>query len=156
MATEPWHWLVFGIALMIGEMFVPTFALLWFGSAALIVAIALFVAPIGFLGQVILWLALSVLFCVGWFKFIKPLSVNRTKAGLGASVIVGEAGLIVKPPTSSQAGIIRFNVPKAGSSQWACRSQDDDALQVGDRAWIVGIVGNELLVSKNKETIHKN
>ncbi|MFP6780524.1 MAG: NfeD family protein, partial [Gammaproteobacteria bacterium] len=30
----PWHWLVFGIGLMILEMFLTTFFILWFGAAA--------------------------------------------------------------------------------------------------------------------------
>ena len=34
---EPWHWLVLGFILLIIEMFVPTFASLWFGAAAIIV-----------------------------------------------------------------------------------------------------------------------
>ena len=35
---EPWHWLVLGFSLLIVEMFVPTFASLWFGVAAVIIA----------------------------------------------------------------------------------------------------------------------
>lgn len=148
MTFEPWHWLVFGIVLMIGEMFVPTFALLWFGAAAVIVALLSFVMPFGFLLQVIVWLALTLVFCVGWFKFIKPLSRDRTKAGLGASVIIGDIGMIIKAPTLAQTGTVRFSTPKAGASEWACRSQDDTPLAVGDRVSIVNVLGNELLVTK--------
>ncbi len=148
MTIQPWHWLVFGIVLMIGEMFVPTFALLWFGAAALVVALLSFAVPMSFLAAVIVWLIVSVLFCAAWFKFIKPLSKDRTKAGLGAAVIIGETGLIVKPPFEGATGLVRFNTPKAGASEWACRSQDAAALQVGDRVVIVDVLGNELLVAK--------
>lgn len=148
MQLESWHWLVLGVVLIILEMFVPSFFLLWFGTSALVVALISFVLPLSFLTAVIIWLALSVAFCLAWFKFVQPHIKNRTKAGLGASVIIGETGMIVKAPNSHQAGIIRFNTPKAGSSEWVCRSQDDLPLLVGDRAVIVNIVGNELLVSK--------
>ncbi len=50
MTIQPWHWLVFGVVLMIGEMFVPTFALLWFGAAALVVALLTFIVPMSFFG----------------------------------------------------------------------------------------------------------
>ncbi len=148
MTIQPWHWLVFGVVLMIGEMFVPTFALLWFGAAALVVALLTFIVPMSFLAAVIVWLIVSVLFCAAWFKFIKPLSKDRTKAGLGAAVIIGETGLIIKPPFEGGAGLVRFNTPKAGASEWACRSQDGATLQVGDRVVIVDVLGNELLVAK--------
>lgn len=31
--SEPWHWFVLGIALMLIELFLPSFAALWFGLA---------------------------------------------------------------------------------------------------------------------------
>lgn len=89
---EPWHWLVLGFLLLIVEMFVPTFASLWFGAAAIIVAALSWLLPISVSIQIIVWLVLSSVFLLAWFKFIKPLSVDRTKAGLGGSVIVGEVG----------------------------------------------------------------
>ena len=33
----PWQWIVFGIALMISEIFLTTFFILWFGAAAVAV-----------------------------------------------------------------------------------------------------------------------
>lgn len=147
MQLESWHWLVLGVVLIILEMFVPSFFLLWFGAGALVVALFVFVLPLSFLSSVIIWLVLSILFCVTWFKFIQPNFKTRTKAGFGASTIIGETGMIIKAPTPNQAGIIRFSTPKAGASEWACRSQDEN-LAVGERAVIVNILGNELLVTK--------
>ena len=43
---EPWHWLVLGFSLMIAEIFIPTFASLWFGAAAVIVAALAWLLPI--------------------------------------------------------------------------------------------------------------
>ncbi|MDO5650677.1 MAG: NfeD family protein [Moraxella sp.] len=143
---EPWHWLVFGIVLMTAEMFVPTFFLLWFGAAAVVVALLSWVVGLPFAVAVGIWLVLSVLFCGLWFKFIQPKMKNRTKAGLGGSVIIGELGMIVKAPTDGNMGMIRFSVPKVGATEWVCRS--DDALQMGDRAVVLQILGNELIVAK--------
>lgn len=147
MQLESWHWLVLGVVLIILEMFVPSFFLLWFGAGAIVVAVMTFVMPLSFLGATMVWLTISILCCLAWFKFIQPNFKTRTKAGLGAGVIIGETGMIIKAPTPTQAGVIRFSTPKAGASEWACRSQDD-SLAVGERAVIVDIVGNELLVSK--------
>lgn len=147
MSLEPWHWLVFGVILITAEMFVPTFFLLWFGVGAILTAIIGFVMPLSFFGAVMVWLV-SSLVCIGlWFKFIQPkLKARRTKAGLGASTIIGETGMIVKLPQDTVAGVVRFATPKAGASEWACRSQSP--VLVGDRVQIVDIIGNELLVTK--------
>lgn len=142
---EPWHWLVLGFLLLIVEMFVPTFASLWFGAAAIIVAVLAWLLPISLFVQVIIWLVLSAVFLIAWFKFIKPLSVDRTKAGLGGSVIVGETGMIVLSPQPERAGIVRFSVPIVGAAEWMCRTTGEE-IAVGERVVVTDIVGNELIV----------
>ena len=143
---EPWHWLVLGFLLLIIEMFVPTFASLWFGAAAIIVAALSWLLPISIPVQIIAWLVLSAIFLLAWFKFIKPLSVNRTAAGLGGSVIIGETGMIIVQPQPDRAGIVRFSVPIVGAAEWMCRTRGE-LVSVGDRVIVTDVVGNELIVS---------
>jgi len=154
---EPWHWLVLGFVLLIIEMFVPTFASLWFGAAAIIVAALAWLLPISVSVQVIIWLVLSAAFLVVWFKFIKPLSVDRTKAGLGGSVIVGETGMIIVSPQPDHAGVVRFSVPIVGAAEWMCRTTGE-VIAVGERVVVTDIIGNELIVSsmKPQAVINKN
>ena len=143
---EPWHWLVLGFLLLIIEMFVPTFASLWFGAAAIIVAALSWLLPISISIQIIVWLILSAIFLFAWFKFVKPLSVDRTEAGLGGSIIVGETGMIIVQPQSDRAGTVRFSVPIVGAAEWMCRTRGEQ-VAVGDRVVVTDIVGNELIVS---------
>ena len=154
---EPWHWLVLGFILLIVEMFAPTFASLWFGAAAIIVAALSWLLPISVFVQILIWLVLSAIFLLAWFKFIKPLSVDRTKAGLGGSVIVGETGMIIVQPQPDRAGTIRFSVPIVGAAEWVCRTRGEQ-VAVGDRVVVTDIVGNELIVSsmKSQAAMHKN
>lgn len=154
---EPWHWLVLGCVLLIIEMFVPTFASLWFGAAAIIVAALLWLIPIPVSVQIIIWLVLSAIFLVAWFKFIRPLSVDRTKAGLGGSVIIGETGMIIVAPQLERAGVVRFSVPIVGAAEWMCRTSGEQ-VAVGDRVIVTDIVGNELIVSsmQAQAVINKN
>lgn len=146
---EPWHWLVLGFALMIAEIFIPTFASLWFGAAAIIVAAIAWLLPVPILFQVLIWLTLSVLFMFAWVKYIKPLSIDRTKAGLGGSVIIGETGMIIIKPQGSALGLVRFSVPIVGADEWSCRTQGD-VVEIGDRVVVTDIVGNELIVALTK------
>lgn len=154
---EPWHWLVLGFLLLIVEMFVPTFASLWFGGAAIIVAALSWLLPISVSLQIIIWLVLSAIFLVAWFKFIRPLSVDRTKAGLGGSVIIGETGMIIVAPQPERAGMVRFSVPIVGAAEWMCRTSGEQ-VAVGDRVIVTDIVGNELIVSsmQAQAVINKN
>lgn len=146
---EPWHWLVLGFLLMIAEIFIPTFASLWFGAAAVIVAALSWLLPVPIVIQVLVWLTLSVLFMFAWVKYIKPLSINRTRAGLGGGVIVGEIGMIVVKPQAGKLGLVRFNVPIVGADEWACRTSDE-TVEVGDRVIVTDISGNELIVAPTK------
>ena len=154
---EPWHWLVLGFVLLIIEMFVPTFASLWFGGAAIIVAALAWLLPISVSMQIIIWLVLSAIFLLAWFKFIRPLSVDRTKAGLGGSVIIGETGMIIVAPQLERAGVVRFSVPIVGAAEWMCRTSGEQ-VAVGDRVIVTDIVGNELIVSsmQAQAVINKN
>ena len=154
---EPRHCLVLGFVLLIIEMFVPTFASLWFGGAAIIVAALAWLLPISVSMQIIIWLVLSAIFLLAWFKFIKPLSVDRTKAGLGGSVIIGETGMIIVAPQLERAGVVRFSVPIVGAAEWMCRTSGEQ-VAVGDRVIVTDIVGNELIVSsmQAQAVINKN
>ena len=152
---EPWHWLVLGFILLIVEMFVPIFASLWFGAAAIIFAALSWLLPISVFFQIIIWLILSAIFLLAWFKFIKPLSVDRTKAGLGGSVIVGEVGMIIEQPQLDRAGMVRFSVPIVGAAEWVCRTRGEQ-VAVGDRVVVTDIVGNELIVSSMKSQAAMN
>ena len=72
----PWHWVVFGFAVMVSEMFLATFFILWFGAAAVVVGIVLFLMPgLSMTWQVLLWTILSSALALGWFKYLKPLSI---------------------------------------------------------------------------------
>lgn len=157
---EPWHWLVLGFSLMIAEIFIPTFASLWFGAAAVIVAALAWLLPIPLLFQVLIWLTLSVLFMFAWVKYIKPLSINRRKAGQSSDLIIGETGMIVVKPQKGISGIVRFNVPIWGADEWPCRPAGVN-VETGDRVVVVKMVGDEMVVAPTQrlqapKTIYPN
>lgn len=146
MGLQPWHWAVIGMLLMIGELFIPSFAMLWFGVAALVTALLLWAVPMGLLSQVVIWLGLSIVACILWFRLIQPRIKTRTKAGLGGSVIVGEIGMIVSPVLTNGLGVVRFSVPKVGAAEWACCTLDGRPIEVGTRVIVTAVMGNELIV----------
>lgn len=141
-----WHWLVLGLLLMAAEIVAPTFMLLCIGAGAFVVGLVLLVFPIDLTMQIILWSVLSVLFLFLWFKLVRPLSIDKTKAGLGSENIINETGMVIKLPLEGQKGILRFSVPKLGNEEWEFLTEDSVA--EGDRVRVVSVSGNSLIVVK--------
>ncbi|OOS03582.1 hypothetical protein SAMN02745664_11118 [Moraxella cuniculi DSM 21768] len=148
MNLQPWHWVIIGLLLITVELFLPSFAALWFGVAALLTALLAWLLPVGLIMQVVIWLVLSIIACVLWFALIQPKIKTRTKAGLGGAVIIGESGMIVSAITPEGLGVVRFAVPKVGADQWRCRSDDGQPIAVGERVVVTAVMGNELVVAK--------
>ena len=142
-----WHWIVLGVALMLFEIVMTTFFIIWFGVAALIMGLVLLLNGDITLGwQVFIWTLLSVILAVAWFRYLKPLSIDRTKAGLSREAIVGETGQVIRAPGEEQRGRLRFSVPILGADEWQIISEE--TVSVGDRVSVVDVVGNSLLVKK--------
>lgn len=142
-----WHWIVFGIAVMLSEIFLGSFFIFWFGAAAIIVGLMLVPFPaIPEAAQLIIWAFSSLAFAVGWFKFLKPLSTDKTKAGLSKEAMLGEIGQVLSPPNGEKRGTIRFPAPLLGADEWQILSQD--SLSIGDRVSVVDLSGNSLIVKK--------
>ena len=147
----PWHWIVFGIALAISEIFLATFFILWFGAAAVLVGILLFAIPdISLTAQILCWTMLSTVFAFGWFKYLKPLSIDKTKAGLSKEAIIGEVGQVIIVPTADKRGKLRFPAPVLGDDEWVIMSRDE--LAIGDRVSVRDVSGNSLIVERFNPT----
>lgn len=143
-----WHWVVIGMGLVLFELVLPSFTALWFGAGAIVVGFLLLLFPaLPLTAQIFSWALLSILFTVLWFKFLKPLSIDKTKAGLSKEAIMGEVGQVLSLPHESRRGTLRFPAPVLGSDEWQFISQDE--LLVGDRVRVTDIAGNSLIVSKH-------
>ena len=144
-AFEPWHWFVLGILLILSELVIPAFAALWFGLAAIMVGVLLWMFPMmGFITQIVTWIILSILCTLLWFKFIKPLSIDKTKAGLSREATIGQVGMVIQTHMEHDLITVRFPMPVLGSDEWNCRTLAP--IQVGDRVRVVDILGNDLVV----------
>ena len=142
-----WHWLVFGMILIMAEIFVPSFTIFWFGLGGLVVAgLLLLFAHISFTWQLFIWAIASCLFTILWFRFIRPLMADRTRAGLSREAAIGETGHVIRKPEEGRRGMVRFSTPLLGSDEWPFICDAD--VGVGDRVIVADISGNTLVVRK--------
>ena len=146
-AIEYWHWIVFGIVLMLSEIFIGSFFIFWFGAAAVVVGLLILPLPeMSLTAQLIIWAVSSASFALAWFKLVKPLNVDKTKAGLSKEALVGEIGQVLQIPSGDKRGKVRFPAPVLGSDEWLIISHD--TISIGDRVSVVDLSGNALIVEK--------
>ncbi|OGA40814.1 MAG: hypothetical protein A3G24_28445 [Betaproteobacteria bacterium RIFCSPLOWO2_12_FULL_62_13] len=141
-----WHWIVLGIALMLLELAVPAFFLVWFGLGAVLVGLLLLAFPaISLAYQIIAWTLCSVLFIWLWFKVFKP-NIFKTRAGMAKGSLIGEVGLVTQSIRPYEKGEIRLQKPILGEDVWA--SVADEEIKIGERVRVLEVEGNTLKVCK--------
>ena len=146
MQPEWWHWAVLGIGLIIAELAVPAFFIVWFGLGALLVSVVVLVVPsLGLTAQLLTWTVASVAMVVVWFRIFKP-GMHKTRIGMSDSNIVGEVGMLTRDVEPYQKGQVRFQKPLVGSELWECIS--DETIRSGERVKVLGIEGSFLKVGK--------
>ena len=141
-----WHWIVLGIVIVLLELAVPAFFLVWFGLGALIVGIVLLAAPgLSFAWQVLIWIVCSLVFIWLWFKVFKP-GLYKTRAGMSAGAVIGEIGLVIRDIRPFEKGQIRFQKPMLGDEVW--ESISDEEIKAGERVKVLAVEGNTLKVGR--------
>lgn len=138
-----WHWLVFGLILLILEMFAPGAILLWFGVAALFVGVLqlLFGELLTPQFQWLIFSILSVVTIVGWRAFAKKhkldeVDENETLNQRGKSFIGQEYFL-------SQAIVNGVGKAKVGDGHWRVIGPE---LPANHKVKVIGFEGATLEV----------
>lgn len=146
MNIEWWHWLVGGIVLILAELGIASFFVIWFGIAGLVMAAVLWFAPgLSPTAQIGTWTVLSLAMVVLWFRVFRP-GLHKTRIGTAAGEVIGEIGLLVTPAAPFQRGKVRFQRPILGADEWVCLSESEIA--AGERVRVVAVEGSFMKVVK--------
>ncbi len=142
-----WHWIILGMVLILLELAITSFTIFWFGLGALVVAVILLFAPeLSLAWQIFFWILASIAATLAWFKYLKPLMTDKTKAGIAREAVVGESGQVIKIPGDENRGTMQFAIPILGSDTWQFICQQE--VSVGDRVYVKEISGNTMIVEK--------
>ncbi|MCG8614103.1 MAG: NfeD family protein [Pseudomonadales bacterium] len=139
-----WHWLVIGMLLLGGEIFLNGFILFWFGISALVVACAMLFFTIPFEQQLLLFGLCALLSLVAWFVLIRPKWKDKTLAGLGKEALTGQVGMVIESNQGKTRGRLRFPAPILGEDEWIFIC--DSEIAMGERVKVYDISGNSLMV----------
>jgi membrane protein implicated in regulation of membrane protease activity len=140
-----WHWAVGGLALIVAELVVPSFVLIWFGVGALAVALLMALTTLGLTAQLAIWLVTSLILVAAWFKIFRP-NMHKTRIGMADAGVVGEIGVLVRDVAPFEKGQVRFQKPILGDDVWECIA--DEAIRNGERVRVLEVEGSFLKVGR--------
>ena len=146
MHPEWWTWIVGGIVLMLAELAITSFFIIWFGLGALLVGLLMLLMPeLPPTAQIATWTLASLAMVVLWFRVFKQ-NRHKTKVGMAEGEVLGEIGLLVNAVAPFERGKVRFQRPVLGSEEWVCLA--DATIAAGERVKVVAVEGSYLKVSK--------
>ena len=129
---------------MLSEIFVGSFLSSGLERRPLSLVCSFALPEMSLAAQLIIWVVSSAAFVLAWFKLIKPLNIDKTKAGLSKEALIGEIGKCFR----FQVGTKRKMgpAPVLGSDEWLIISHE--TVSIGDRVSVVDLSGNALIVKK--------
>jgi len=145
MNIEWWHWIVGGIALILAELMIPSFFIIWFGLGALAVGLLALAFDLSLPAQLATWTAASLAMVWLWFRVFKQ-SFHKTRIGTADGGVIGEVGLLTGAVAPFERGKVRFQRPLLGADEWVCRA--DAAIAAGERVRVTSVEGSFLKVEK--------
>ncbi len=134
-------WLIFGVVLLTLEVVTGTTYILWPAVAALIVGVLVFVLPLGWEMQFLLFFLTSTILLFVGHKYFRPMMQGGEPSDLndrGRSMI----GMRVKAVADFETGRGRVQV---GDTQWQATMEHGNA-EEGDELRVVAIKGATLQV----------
>jgi len=146
---EPmWIWGAIGLILLAVEMAIGTLDALWFGVAALCVAIAIWLIPsLPTAIQLAMFATLSLGSLAIWRRNYKK-TETHSRVGQAQGEEIGRIGTVIEAAGPTQNGKIRFTQGLMGSREWAAVS--DETIEAGSDATVIAVEGNALRISKKQ------
>ncbi len=140
-----WHWIVFGIGLLILDMTMGTFFILGLGVAAIIVGILDIYLELSFTLELTIWMILSILAITAWFKWFRENPI--TDSGQ-SNYRLDTLGVVMEDIQPHSRGKVTFDTPVLGNTSWHATAKVD--IDKGSRVQIVQINGQLIEVEPIK------
>ena len=131
-----WHWIVFGIGLLILDMTMGTFFILGLGVSAIIVGVIDIYLDTSFTVELSIWMILSILAIAAWFKWFRENPI--TDSGQ-SNYRLDTLGVVMEDIQPHSRGKVTFDTPVLGNTSWHAISKVD--IDKGTRVQIVQING---------------
>jgi len=147
MIEATWVWAVLGIVLIAVEILaIGTLYILWFGIAAICLAIVTWLFPnIPYAIQLIAFAILSIGSLAIWRRYYKRTD-SSSAVGQSQGEEIGRIGTVAQTTSPAQNGLIRFTQGLMGSREWVAVS--DEVIEINSQAKVIAVEGNTLRITK--------
>ena len=145
MGEPMWVWGALGLLLLAVEMATGTFYVLWFGVAALLVAVISWLFPTISTSLECLIFAILSLGSLAIWKLHYKKTETHSRVGQSQGEEIGRIGVVFETVSATQNGKIRFTQGLMGSREWAAVS--NNTIEVGSEAKVIAVEGNALRVA---------
>ena len=134
-----WAWLALGLILATAEMAVPGFFLIWLAGAALITGVAVWLLPINFALQIVIFAVLAIVAVFLGRNYLRanPVEAADPMMNRRGARLVGETATVTQAIENGSGRVHH------GDSEWLARGPDSAP---GARVRITGSDGVVLLV----------
>ena len=139
-----WHWIIFGLILLILEIFTSTFIMLGLGIGAVIVGVADLIFILSLNKELFIWSIFSIIIIIILFKYFKDKS-PEDKSGQ-SDYAIGVKGIVEEPIDANGRGKVKFNTPILGNTIWHATAKED--IPILSRVKIVKVKGQLIEVEK--------
>lgn len=134
-------WWIAALLLIVAEMILPGYFLLWIGVAAGAVGVITLVAPsLPAVAQAALFALLAIASCFAYWRFIRPLAEHRDDQPLlnrRGKKLIGERFVLIEAIVNGRGKV------KVGDGQWLAEGPD---LPAGSEVEVVACEGTSLKV----------
>lgn len=132
MEFNHWLWLSLAVVLFVIELFLPGISFMWLGAAAAITAIGVWLLPMSWAAQCILFSVLVIISLIVWWRFFRV--ANAEQNGLNNPTLryVGHVYPLIQAIENGRGKI------QIGDTQWLVEGEN---LPVGTSVEIVSLDG---------------
>lgn len=141
-----WLWGILGLTLLAVEMMTGTLFVLWFGIAALVLTVLVWLVPSLSISVQLLIYAISALGSLFVWRHFYQKSEITYRTGQSQGDEIGLVGIVIHEVSPHHSGTIQFAQGVMGSREWPAVS--DEHIEAGILAEIIAIEGNTLRVMK--------
>lgn len=118
-----WLWMLLGVILLVLELTMPGLFLFFFGLGALLTGVLVFLLPLGFSLQLLIFSVLSVAMLLTLRRLLKPVLYRKGGSGQDSDEVVGRMARVVEDIAPPAGGVVEFQ-----GSRWAARAENSIAV----------------------------
>ena len=145
--VEYWHWLVFGMILIVSEIFVTSFILMWFGLSAVVLAIILLVMPLGIELSCLSGCPLHCWISLPGSSLFAPNGRTKPWQAWGMKHWSGKSGWSSMPIMEKTEASWSSRPLYWGQDEWVFICTE--VVEIGVRVQVLEVSGNSLIVKRH-------